>query len=123
MEKVILVVDDTYHNRFLISEFLKQANYKVIQAENGKVAIDYLTANKVDLILLDIEMPVMNGFETLRFIRDKMPLPTSKLPICAITAHNPELFEGEFASNKFTDLLTKPFTHERIMNLVKKFVG
>jgi CheY-like chemotaxis protein len=57
----ILIVDDIFTNRLLLSELIKTLGHFSVQAENGKVAIDSLEKDDFDLILMDIEMPVMNG--------------------------------------------------------------
>lgn len=110
----ILVVDDIYTNRYLLSELVKTTGNEVVQAENGEEAISILENEKIDLIFMDIEMPVMNGLETTRHIRDKMPFPINALPIIALTAHNPELFFEDFADAGFDELITKPYSVEKI---------
>ncbi|MDX2430763.1 MAG: response regulator [Bacteroides sp.] len=110
----ILVVDDIYTNRYLLSELVKTTGNEVVQAENGEEAISILENEKIDLIFMDIEMPVMNGLETTRHIRDLMPFPTNALPIIALTAHNPELFFEDFADAGFDELITKPYSVEKI---------
>ncbi len=65
----ILIVDDIFTNRLLLSELIKTLDHESLQAENGQEAIDHLKNEEVDLVLMDIEMPVMNGLETCEFIR------------------------------------------------------
>jgi len=118
----ILVIDDTFTNRFLLREVIKKNNFNYFEAENGKEGIELLRKEKPSLILLDIEMPVMNGFETLDYIRNQMEAPFNTIPIIAITAHNPEIFRDDFKDYIFDDLLTKPFTMEKIMSLIHKYL-
>lgn len=110
----ILIVDDIYTNRYLLSELVKTTGNEVVQAENGEEAIAILENEKIDLIFMDIEMPVMNGLETTRHIRDLMPFPINALPIIALTAHNPELFFEDFADAGFDELITKPYSVDKI---------
>ena len=65
----ILIVDDIFTNRLLLSELIKTLGHVSFQAENGKQAIDFLEKEEFDLILMDIEMPVMNGRESTEMIR------------------------------------------------------
>ncbi len=69
----ILIVDDIFTNRLLLSELIKTLGHSSVQAENGKEALDYFENNDIDLILMDIEMPVMNGLETCQQIRQRFP--------------------------------------------------
>ena len=111
----ILVVDDIYTNRYLLMELVKRTGNEVVEAENGEDAIRILENEKIDLVFMDIEMPVMNGIETTMHIRDNMPFPTNAIPIIALTAHNPELFFEDFSDVGFDELITKPFSVEKIM--------
>ena len=117
----ILVVDDIYTNRYLLTELVKMTGNEVVQVENGEEAIRILEKEKIDLIFMDIEMPVMNGIETTIHIRNKMPFPINALPIIALTAHNPELFFEDFKDVGFDELITKPYSVEKIKAKIKGF--
>ena len=117
----ILVVDDIYTNRYLLTELVKITGNEVVQVENGEEAIRVLEKEKIDLIFMDIEMPVMNGIETTMHIRNKMPFPTNALPIIALTAHNPELFFEDFKDVGFDELITKPYSVEKIKEKINSF--
>ena len=69
INKVILVIDDSSVTMHFLSELLKGKGYKVLTARNGKQAICTIDNNLVDLILLDLMMPQMNGFEVLQYIK------------------------------------------------------
>ena len=117
----ILVVDDIYTNRYLLTELVKITGNEVVQVENGEEAIRVLEKEKIDLIFMDIEMPVMNGIETTMHIRNKMSFPTNALPIIALTAHNPELFFEDFKDVGFDELITKPYSVEKIKEKINSF--
>ena len=117
----ILVVDDIYTNRYLLTELVKITGNEVVQVENGEEAIRVLEKEKIDLIFMDIEMPVMNGIETTMHIRNKMPFPTNALPIIALTAHNPELFFEDFKDVGFDELITKPYSVEKVKEKINSF--
>lgn len=114
----ILIVDDIFTNRLLLSELIKTMGHESIQAENGKEAIDYFENNDIDLILMDIEMPVMNGLKTCEYIRKNFPSPKKLVPIIAVTAHNPSLFFDDFNAAGFDELLTKPYSLDKIIELI-----
>lgn len=114
----ILIVDDIFTNRLLLSELIKTLGHDSIQAENGKEAIDMFESNDFDLILMDIEMPVMNGIETCEYIRKEMKPPKSVTSIVALTAHNPNLFFEDFSDVGFDELLTKPYSLDKIIELI-----
>ncbi|RLD94707.1 MAG: hybrid sensor histidine kinase/response regulator, partial [Bacteroidetes bacterium] len=65
----ILVVDDIYTNRYLLSELIKLTGNEAVPAENGEQAIEILKSQEIHMIFMDIEMPVMNGVETTQYIR------------------------------------------------------
>jgi CheY-like chemotaxis protein len=117
----LLIVDDILINRMLLSEIAKEIGCNYITANNGKEAIEQLNKSKFDIVLMDIEMPVMNGLETTKFIRTKMKKPLSEIPIVALTAHNPNDFFEEFSSAGFNELITKPHLINKIKSLILKF--
>jgi len=110
----ILVVDDIYTNRYLLTELIKLTGNEAIPAENGAEAIEVLKNEVIHLVFMDIEMPVMNGVETTQYIRNKMPSPLNAIPIIALTAHNPEHFFEDFSAVGFDELITKPYSVEKI---------
>jgi len=116
----ILIVDDIFTNRLLLVEILKSMGHDFMQAENGKEAIEIIKNNDFDIVLMDIEMPVMNGLETTLYIRQNLPFPKNKIPIAALTAHNPQLFFEEFKNNGFDTLLTKPYNIEKLSAIIKE---
>jgi len=110
----ILVVDDIYTNRYLLSELIKLTGHEAISVENGEEAIEILKSQEIHMIFMDIEMPVMNGIETTQYIRKEMAAPLNAIPIIALTAHNPEMFFEDFSDVGFDELITKPYSVEKI---------
>jgi two-component system, response regulator, stage 0 sporulation protein F len=118
----IIIVDDIFTNRLLIAEIVKSMGHKILEAENGRKALEMLqNEGKFDLVLMDIEMPVMNGIETTRYIRESMPYPVNQIPVVALTAHNPNLFFEDFQDVGFNQLLTKPYSLEKLKKLIQEF--
>lgn len=119
----ILVVDDIFANRLLLSELIKLTGNQATLVENGAQAIEALRSDDFQLIFMDIEMPVMNGIETASYIRNRMPHPVNTIPIIALTAHNPELFFADFADAGFDELITKPYSIEKIRNTIQNTIS
>jgi CheY-like chemotaxis protein len=117
----ILVVDDIFTNRYLLQELIKTTGNEPVVAENGLEAIQILEREKIHMVFMDIEMPVMNGIETTRHIRNELPPPLNGLPIIALTAHNPELFFEDFADVGFDELITKPYSVDKVREKIRSF--
>ena len=88
MERVLIVEDDE-NIRQLLKLTLASFNYELVDFENGKDAYDYLQNNKVDLAILDLMLPGMNGYDILKFIRSKATL--KDLPVIILSAKDKEL--------------------------------
>ncbi len=116
----LLIVDDIFVNRLLIKEIVKKISAHCLEAENGQQAIDIFKNNSIDLILMDIEMPIMNGLETTRYIREKFPEPKKSIPIIALTAHNPLTFFDDFKDVGFNQLMTKPYSISKVLSLIEE---
>lgn len=118
----IIVADDYYTNRLLVSEIIKSLGHDFIGAENGLQALEALeTNNDIDLVLMDIEMPIMSGFEAMRYIREKLDFPKNQVPIIALTAHNPGLFIEDCSLTGFNQLLVKPYSINKIAELLEGY--
>ena len=100
----VLVVDDGAENRELVRVVLETAGLAVAEAENGQVALDRLDAARFDLVLMDVQMPVMNGFDATRAIRSR----GLAMPVLALTANVMKGFEDELAEAGFSGYLSKP---------------
>ncbi|MCR5391262.1 MAG: response regulator transcription factor [Lachnospiraceae bacterium] len=107
MEKsVVMVVDDESRMRKLVKDFLTKSGYEVLEAGNGAEALDIFYMNsQVDLIILDVMMPVMDGWETVREIRK-----SSKVPIIMLTARSEERDELQGFSLGVDEYISKPFS-------------
>ena len=114
----LLIVDDIIMNRILLKEISAEFAGKVLEAENGEKAIRIIRSEKVNLVFLDIEMPVMNGLDTIRYIRNEMEYPYCDIPVVALTAYNPADFFADFKKEGFNELLTKPYSIEKVINVL-----
>lgn len=118
----VIIADDIFTNRLLLSEIIEDLGHNYIAVENGKEAVDALLNNDVDLVLMDIEMPVMNGLEATRYIREQCKFPKNQIHIVALTAHNPKIFFDDYKDVGFSQLLTKPYSVKKITELFEAFL-
>lgn len=119
----ILIVDDNKNNLFtlntLICEHISQVN--VLEADSGEAALSVLMKNSVDLIILDIQMPGMDGFETATFIRSAKK--TANIPIVFLTAaYKSEDFKEKGFAVGAADYLTKPIDTPQLINKIKIYL-
>ena len=117
----VLVVEDIPLNQLLMKTLLDDFGFGRDIAENGKIAIEKLKENEYDVILMDLQMPIMNGFETTEYIRKTM---NSKIPIIALTA---DVTTADLAKCKavgMNDYLAKPvderLLYSKIIGILKK---
>ena len=115
----ILVVDDGAENRELISVVLTEFGLTPDEAENGQIAVDMARAKSYDLILMDMQMPVMDGFTATRTLRAA----GNSAPIVALTANAMQGFEKEVIAAGCTAYLTKPIDIDVLLASIAKFVG
>ena len=109
----ILIVDDLEHNLMVLETFLTGQNYNILTAVSGKEAIDIVEKEHVDLILLDIMMPDINGFEVCKILKDKPE--TKEVPIIFLTAvTDPDYLLKGFKVGA-VDYITKPFNYEELL--------
>lgn len=116
----ILVVDDNQENLKVVSNYLKEKSYKIALALNGKSALKILDSNKIDLILLDIMMPEMDGFEVCRILKTKHE--TKGIPVIFLTARTEtdNIVKGFQIGG--VDYITKPFNKEELYARVKNHI-
>ena len=112
----ILLVEDDSLNQLLFSQLLEGRKAKVKVAENGKVAIEMLNTEKFDIILMDINMPIMDGFEAIRIIRSTVEFKDYK--IIAITANDDKRKCLEAGADSY---IAKPCEIKDIKSEILKF--
>jgi PAS domain S-box-containing protein len=117
----ILLVEDNPDNEKLARRLLEGVGAKVETAVNGKQAVEWTAESLYDLILMDLMMPVMDGFQATRMIREQ-EVPPNRVPIVAMTAHATEGFRDRCLDVGMDDYLSKPFKKERFLSLVDQWV-
>ncbi|MGC8824633.1 MAG: response regulator [Bacteroidales bacterium] len=120
MAKTVLIVDDIYLNRRVLLKSLQATGYHVLEAENGKEAIEMLKVHDICCVLMDIEMPVMNGIETVRYIRTQMLPPKSEVKIFAITAYDNDTIHDYLDFSGFDGVISKPFSMQQIEKILSQ---
>ena len=113
----VLIVDDNQDNLDMIGFLLKSNNYTVNTALNGKIALEILRTEKYDLIISDILMPVMDGYEATSRIR-KLP-EFSHLPIIALTAKAMKEDRKKCLDAGASDYLSKPVDQDKLISLIR----
>lgn len=122
MNKTLMIVEDEQRMRKLLSDYFKKDSFNIVEAENGKIAIEIFKSTKIDIIILDIMMPELDGFSVCSSIRQ-----ISDVPIIILTAKSEE-------DNKITgfelgadEYVTKPFSPKvlvaRTKNLLQRVEG
>jgi two-component system, sensor histidine kinase and response regulator len=119
----ILLADDSSDNRFLIQAYLKHSGYQLDLAETGRVAVEMYQARKYDLVLMDVQMPVMDGHTATRMIRDwEKQSNICPVPIIALTAHAYQEEMQKSLAAGCSDHLTKPIRKNILLNAMQKWI-
>jgi CheY-like chemotaxis protein len=122
----ILIVDDNVMNQQVVKAIVERAGYETALAENGQLAVDYLASNPCDLVLMDCQMPVLDGWEATRVIREmeelgRLPRESrSPLPILAVTANAMDGDREKCLAAGMNDYLTKPVRQQRLLEAVSR---
>ncbi len=116
--KTILIAEDNDSNFILMTYILKKY-YQYERAKNGKEAVDMVETGNYDLVLMDIKMPVMDGLEATKAIREKHP----ELPVVALTANAFDSDRQLAIDAGCTDFLSKPVSSDLCLKTIKKYIG
>jgi len=114
----ILNVDDSMTMRKIVTLALKGQGHTVVEAENGKLALEMLPNQTIDAIILDINMPVMSGIEFLQAIK-KLPA-YSKIPIVVLTTQGEDALKDQALSLGAKAFMIKPFQKDELLATLKK---
>ncbi len=114
----ILVVEDNKINQIVTKKILESNNFKCSITEDGYAAINLLESQHFDIILMDINMPIINGFETSKLIRKK----GFTIPIIALTAYDKQEITEQVLSSGMNDIIIKPFEQAKLFQVINKLV-
>jgi len=111
------VAEDSAANQALIRALLKRMGFSVVIAENGQETLEWLEKENFDLVFMDMQMPVMNGYNATRQIRQK----GLTLPVVALTAHAMKGDDQKCFDAGCDDYLSKPILRDKLRTLLEKY--
>ena len=116
----ILLVEDNQINQQLAQEILQEAGATVTIANNGQEALNCLNDHSFDLVLMDVQMPVMDGYQATQAIRNEMGL--TDLPIIAMTAHAMESDQEKCLEAGMNDYIAKPVELDQLFSIITRWI-
>ena len=120
MTKRILVVEDQEDNRQILRDLLAATDYEVVEAENGEAALAAVVKQRPDLILMDIQLPILDGYEATRRIKADPAL--SSIPIIAVTSYALSGDEEKARSAGCDDFVPKPFSPRQLLAKIRQYL-
>ncbi|MBF0224863.1 MAG: response regulator [Desulfobacterales bacterium] len=121
MSKVIMTVDDSKSIRQMVSFTLKQEGYTVVEAIDGKDALEQINKTPVNMVITDLNMPKMDGIELIKSLRSE---PKFKfMPIIMLTTESQASKKQEGKAAGATGWIVKPFKPEQLLAVIKKVLG
>ncbi len=121
MTKRILVVEDQEDNRKILEDLLSSAGFEVIHVADGAAGVAVAERERPDLILMDIQLPIMDGYEATRRIKANPAL--AKIPIIAVTSYALSGDEEKAAAAGCDGYVTKPFSPRALLATVRQHIG
>ncbi|HYV65324.1 MAG TPA: response regulator [Myxococcales bacterium] len=118
---LVLVVDDFQDNREMYAEYLLFSGFRVIQAANGKEALDQAFANRPDIIIMDLSLPVMDGWEATR--RLKADTRTNAIPVVALTGHAMQGHSKGAMAAGCDSFVAKPCLPDQLVAEIRKMLS
>lgn len=115
----VLLVEDNALNQLVAEKSLKHFECTVVKAENGKIAIEILSKEQFDIILMDLQMPEMDGIEATKILRKELGI---KAPVIALTANAFKTEIDNCINAGMNDYITKPFNEENLLKIIYKYV-
>jgi two-component system cell cycle response regulator DivK len=116
----ILVVDDFDDTRLLLRTWLRKKGFRVVEAENGNEAIAKASEIEPDLIIMDVEMPELDGLSATRKIRALKD--SAALPIIAVSAYGADLFREQALSAGCNEYVSTPFEPDELEKLIRSLI-
>ena len=120
MSRTVLVVEDQEDNRQILRDLLANAGYEMFEAENGADALTAVANKRPDLILMDIQLPVMDGYEATR--RLKADPNTKSIPIIVVTSYALSGDEGKARAAGCDGYVTKPYSPRALVAKIKEYL-
>lgn len=121
MSKKILVVEDTEDNRQILRDLLGMAGYEMVEAQDGVQGVAMAAEHRPDLILMDIQMPVMDGYEATRRIKADPAL--ASIPVIAVTSYALSGDEAKTRAAGCNGYIAKPYSPRQMLAAVREILG
>ncbi len=121
MSKRILVIEDTEDNRRIVRDLLTNAGFELIEACDGESGIAMAAEHQPDLILMDIQLPLVNGYDATRRIKDNPA--TRHIPVIAVTSYALSGDEAKATAAGCDGYIAKPFSPRSLLAKVREFLG
>ena len=119
-QKRILVVEDQEDNRRILRDLLTNAGYEVVEADNGGEALRSVSERRPDLILMDIQLPVIDGYETTRRLKADPTL--RDIPVIVITSYALSGDEDKARAAGCDDYVTKPYSPRQVLAKIRTYL-
>lgn len=116
----VLVVEDFEDNRFMMRRLLEMSGYRVVEAVNGRQAVEKAQSERPDIILMDLSLPMLDGLAATRQIRSYEGL--HKVPIVAVSAHDSADFHAEALAAGCNEYVTKPIDFDQLVQLLTRLI-
>ena len=120
MSKCILIVEDQEDNRTILRDLLGKAGYDIIEAVNGEDGVALALAKRPDLILMDIQLPLMDGYEATRRIKANAEL--KAVPVIAVTSYALSGYEAKARAAGCDAYVAKPFSPRQLLAKVREYL-
>ena len=121
MSRCILVVEDQMDNRQILRDLLGNAGYQLVEAVNGEEAVAVVATQRFDLILMDIQLPVMDGYEATRQIRANPHM--KSVPIIAVTSYALAGDDAKALAAGCSAYITKPYSPRALLAKVREYLA
>lgn len=116
----VLVVEDFEDNRFMMRRLLEMSGYRVVEAVNGKQAVEMAETEDPAIILMDLSLPMLDGLAATRRIREQNG--QSRVPIVAVSAHDSADFHAEALAAGCNEYVTKPIDFDQLVQLLDRLL-
>ena len=120
MSKRILLVEDQPDSRQIIRDMVAGTDYEITEAENGEEALAAIAKQRPDLILMDIQLPIMDGYTATRLIKTDPAL--RSIPIIAVTSYALAVEEKKARAAGCDDYVTKPFSPRQLLAKIRQYM-
>ena len=119
----ILLAEDHPVNQMMMTRLLEKRGHRVVLARNGVEAVEAAMRERFDVVLMDVQMPVMDGFEATARLRESERGRSVRVPVIALTAHAMKGYREECLAAGMDDYLNKPLKPDQVTDTLKKWLG